>query len=394
MTEGAHSRFADALNRADEAGLRRTLPTLGKRSGPMLASGDTQALNLSSNDYLGLGADVSLHREFFAGSADVDLERHGMGASASRLLTGNHPAYTALEEDLCALYGGRHATVFSSGYHANVGICSALADKGDLFLADKLCHASLIDGMRLSGAKLVRYRHLDYDHLERLIMQHREAHRDIFIVSESVFSMDGDVADVDRLVQLKQAHGATLMIDEAHAVGVFGDRGLGVCEREGRIPAMDILVGTFGKALGSFGAFAVTDEDVRDYLVNRMRPFIFTTALPPSVVNWSRTALAQATTMQRERVHLHDLAGRLRDALRERNITTGGDSQIVPAIVGPNQQACDVAEALRDNGLLAFPIRPPTVPPGTARLRFSLSANMDWDQIKAIPGIVAEHLVP
>jgi 8-amino-7-oxononanoate synthase len=358
----------------------------------MLASGDTQALNLSSNDYLGLAADVALHRDFFAGADAVDLDRHGMGASASRLLTGNHPAYTALEEDLCALYGGRHATVFSSGYHANVGICSALAEKGDLFLADKLCHASLIDGMRLSGAKLLRYRHLDYDHLERLLVQHRAAHRDIFIVSESVFSMDGDTADISRLVQLKRDHRARLLIDEAHAVGVFGDRGLGVCEREGCIPDVDLLVGTFGKALGSFGAFAVTDGDVRDYLVNHMRPFIFTTALPPSVVNWSRTTLARSATMQRERTHLHSLAGRLREALRERNITTGGDSQIVPAIVGPNQPACDVAESLRDNGFLAFPIRPPTVPPGTARLRFSLSANMDWDQIKAIPDIVAEHL--
>ena len=207
-----------------------------------------------------------------------------MTASASRLLTGNHPAYAALERDLSELYDGRAATVFSSGYHTNVGICSAMAGKNDLFLADKLCHASLIDGMRLSGASLRRFRHLDYEHLETLLKKGSGEHRDVFIVSESVFSMDGDIADIERLVALKERYGATLIVDEAHAVGVFGERGLGVCERDGLTAEVDVLVGTFGKAWASFGAFAITDAVVRDYLINRMRPLIFTTALPPAVV--------------------------------------------------------------------------------------------------------------
>ncbi len=392
MSTSSEDRFAETLGELDATGLRRKLPAIGRRDGPRVAFGNKKLLNMSSNDYLGLGADPELHRTFFADSGALDLSVHGMTASASRLLSGNHPAYASLEEDLSTLYAGKAATVFSSGYHANVGICSALADKHSLFLADKLCHASLIDGMRLSGAKLIRYRHLDLDHLEHLLGKHAGQERDIFIVTESVFSMDGDIADIERLVRLKQRFGATLIVDEAHAVGVFGERGLGICERDGLLPQIDILVGTFGKALASFGAFAITDGVVRDYLVNRMRPLIFTTALPPAVVSWSRTALASAVSMKRERELLAVLAGKLREALRAAGAETGGNSQIVPAIVGDNTTACRLAEALRSAGFLVFPIRPPTVPPGTARMRFSLTANMRWEDISRVPEIVEEHL--
>jgi len=314
-----------------------------------------------------------------------------MTASASRLLTGNHAAYTLLEQDLSDLYSGGRALVFSSGYQANVGICSALAGKDDLFLADRLCHASLIDGIRLSGARLIRYRHLDYDHLETLLKKHRSSYRDAFIVSESVFSMDGDVADIGRLGRLKRQHEAMLMIDEAHAVGVSGASGLGVCEREGLIDEPDMLVGTFGKALASVGAFVITNEIIRDYLVNTARSLIFTTALPPAAVNWTRTTLARAVSMNREREHLAGLARQLRGSLVKAGIRTGGGSQIVPVIVGDNEKACTLAEALREEGYLVFPIRPPTVPPGTARLRLSLTANMQWPDIRRIPEIIARH---
>jgi len=392
MHLAADNRLAEALDRLDRAGRRRTLPAIGARRGPYVTVGDTERLNLSSNDYLGLGSDTDLHTQFFSDAAASDLAAYGMAGSASRLLTGNHPAYASLEQAMAALYGGRAATVFSSGYHANVGICPALAEKGDLFVADKLCHASLIDGMRLSGAKLLRYRHRDGAHLETLLARHREAHRRVFIVSESVFSMDGDIADIECLARLKKDYNATLIVDEAHAIGVFGDRGLGVCERDGLTSEIDVLVGTFGKALASFGAFAITDDVTRQYLVNRVRPFIFTTALPPAVVSWTRTALARAVSMKRERQKLADLAERLRKGLHAQGIETGGRSQIIPTIVGEDREACRLAEALQAEGFLVFPIRPPTVPAGTARLRFSLTANMEWPQIQRIPEVVARHL--
>jgi len=388
MTTAPANRFAEELHRQDEAGLLRRLPVIGRRDGTSLTCGDTALLNLSSNDYLGLGGDTSLRADFLAAADASDSDAYGMAASASRLLTGNHPAYALLEQDLSALYGGRAGTVFSSGYHANVGICSALAGKDDCFFADKLCHASLIDGMRLSSARLLRYRHGDTGHLEELLKKHDGAHRTTFVVSESIFSMDGDIADLERLVWLKKRYGAMLILDEAHAVGVFGDRGLGVSERDGLVSEIDVLVGTFGKALASFGAFAVTGNVMRDFLVNHARSLIFTTALPPAVVNWTRTTLARAVNMNGERRQLLALSSRLREALRAAGVATGGESQIVPAIVGNNVAACRLAETLRSKGYLAFPIRPPTVPPGTARLRFSLTANMDWEQIRRAPGIV------
>jgi 8-amino-7-oxononanoate synthase len=392
MSASQKSRFADALDELEAGGLRRRLPVVGERDGPRVAFGDSTLLNLSSNDYLGLGNDPSLQRSFFGETGAMDPALHGMTASASRLLSGNHPAYALLEQDISALYGERAATVFSSGYHANVGICSALADRHSLFLADKLCHASLIDGMRLSGAQLLRYRHRDLDHLEDLLEKHAGKDREVFIVTESVFSMDGDTADLERHVRLKQRYGAMLIVDEAHAAGVFGDRGLGLCERDGLAAQVDVLVGTFGKALASFGAFAITDSIVRDYLVNRARPLIFTTALPPAVVNWTRITLAHSVSMRRERQHLAVLASGFRNALREGGVETGGNSQIVPAVVGGNRTAGRVAEALREAGFLAFPIRPPTVPEGTARIRFSLTADMRWEDISPVPAIVSEHL--
>ena len=382
MSAPALQDYADALRRLDEAGQRRRLTTVPRGADPELP------LNLCSNDYLGLGSDVALHKAFFADAGEPDLDKHGMTASASRLLTGNHPAYAALEQDLSDLYGGKAATVFSSGYHANVGICASLAGKGDVFLADKLCHASLIDGMRLSGATLRRYRHLDYEHLESLLKEREGKAGRVFLVSESVFSMDGDIADIERLVSLKKRYGAMLLVDEAHAVGVFGEHGLGVCERDGQVAGVDVLVGTFGKALASFGAFAVTDLVVHEYLVNHARPLIFTTALPPAVVNWTRTVLERAVTMGLERRALLALANRLRQGLRTAGIETRGASQIVPVIVGENGAACELAHSLCEEGLLVLPIRPPTVPPGTARLRLSLTAGMTWESIGRVVEVI------
>ncbi len=337
-------------------------------------------LNLSGNDYLGLAADNSEYADF---AADLPL----MTSSSSRLLTGSSPAHAELEQLLAELYH-RPALSFNSGYHANTGILPALAGRGDLILCDKLNHASIIDGVRLSGAEYKRFPHLDVDRLEQILEAERAKYNNVFIVTESIFSMDGDIADIESLVDLKRHHDAVLIVDEAHSIGVLGENGLGLCEAAGLINEIDIIIGTFGKALASIGAFAITSPVIRDYLVNRMRTLIFTTALPPACAAWSARMLKKAVGMKSERWHLYDISRQFQDKLRYREIDTCGSSQIVPAILGQDELAEKKAAALRDAGYLVFPIRPPTVPPNTARLRFSLNAAMLWEDIKQIPGLI------
>lgn len=341
---------------------------------------DDGLLNLSSNDYLGLGAMPELREEFYrklqACPAD---ETYALASSSSRLLTGNHSAYVELERALSKMYNERAALVFNSGYHANIGILPALSTKRDLILCDKLNHASIIDGIRLADAQFKRYGHLNYEALADLLEKKSDKYENIFIVSESIFSMDGDAADLRRLVDLKQKYKATLIIDEAHSVGVFGATGCGLAEEQGVLDEVDIIIGTFGKAFCSTGAYAIMDEALREYLINKMRSFIFTTALPPVVVNWSRFVLSKVIGMKKRREHLRKISAKLRKGLK-----SSGDSQIVPLVVGENAAAVALAEKLRKAGLLVFAIRPPTVPAGTARLRFSLTAALTERDIDKI----------
>jgi 8-amino-7-oxononanoate synthase len=369
------------------AGSWRSLPEVSSREGATIVFNDRRCVNLSSNDYLGLGGDGTLLGSFL-GEARTDVPGFGMAGSSARLLAGNHSAYGLLEQDLCEFFGGRSALVFNSGYHANLGVCSGLAERNDVFFADRLCHASLIDGMRLSGADLVRYQHLDTDHLASLLRNRRASYRNAFIVTESVFSMDGDLPDLAQIVRLKNDHDAALILDEAHAVGVSGPGGRGVAAGTGLLGDVDLLVGTFGKALGSYGAFVWCEAALREFLVNRARSFIFTTALPPGVVNWSRTTLAKSTGMDKERAHLRELWTTLRGELAGAGVRTGGETQIVPVHIGESGKAVEVAQSLQDAGFLVFPIRPPTVPPGTARLRLSLTADIRWDAISVLPGLL------
>lgn len=341
-------------------------------------------LNLSGNDYLGLAAENVDCTNFLAEFPEGGC---AMTASSSRLLTGTSPAHAGLEALLEELYG-RPALSFNSGYHANTGILPTLAKRGDLILCDKLNHASIIDGVRLSEADFKRYPHLDMEQLEKMLEKYRSAYNNIFIITESVFSMDGDVADLAILAGLKKHYDACLIVDEAHGVGTFGDRGLGVCEQYDLIDEIDIIIGTFGKALASVGAYAITNAVIKDYLINRMRTLIFTTALPPACAAWSARMLEKSVGMNKARKHLHKLSSQLRDELYEKKIDTRGCSHIVPAILGKDEAAVSKAAELRNAGLLVFPIRPPTVPPGTARLRFSLNAAMQWDDIKTISGLL------
>ena len=337
-------------------------------------------LNLSSNDYLGLAAMPELREEFYKNLKDSSAgDAYALSSSSSRLLTGNHPAYLELEQALSEMYNNRAALVFNSGYHANIGILPALSTKKDLILCDKLNHASIIDGIRLSDARFKRYPHLDYKTLAKLLEKNSGKYENIFIISESVFSMDGDIADLRKLVELKQKYNATLLIDEAHSVGVFGATGCGLAEGQGVLDEIDIIIGTFGKAFCSTGAYAVMDATLRDYLINKMRPFIFTTALPPVVVNWSRFVLGKTINMGERRKHLFAISAKL-----HKGLGTTGDSQIVPLVVGENSTAIAVSKKLREAGILVFAIRPPTVPAGTARLRFSLNATLTEKDIDKI----------
>lgn len=337
-------------------------------------------LNLSSNDYLGLASDRKLREEFLN---TLTPDTFMPTSSSSRLLTGNFTVYEELEAELTQLFGTEAALVFNSGYHANTGILPAVSDNRTLILADKLVHASLIDGIRLSSAKCIRYRHNDTLQLSRLLEEHHTEYRQIIIVTESIFSMDGDQADLSALVQLKHRYDNVLLyVDEAHAFGVRGKHGLGCAEEAECIGDIDFLVGTFGKAAASAGAYIVCKKVIREYLVNRMRTLIFTTALPPVNIAWTVFILRRLANMQERREHLAHISRILREALEERGYPCPSVSHIVPMIIGPSADTILRAEALQRNGFYALPVRPPTVPEGTSRIRFSLTAEVKEQEIK------------
>lgn len=264
--------------------------------------------------------------------------------------------------------------VFTSGYHANIGILPALTTKRDLIVADKLVHASIIDGLRLSEAEMARYRHMDMEHLRSILIQNREKYENVFIVTESVFSMDGDVTNLQELCEIKKEFDAFLYVDEAHAVGVRGTNGLGCCEEQACTEDIDFIVGTFGKAFASMGAFVVCSELFREFLINTQRSLIFTTALPPVNVAWTRFVLNRMPDFYELRLKLSRTSERLREVLRQRGWETRGDSHIVPFLCGSNESSIEIADLLRDNGFFALPVRYPTVPKNEARIRFSLNA--------------------
>ena len=283
---GLDGDFQLELDKLEACGNLRVLPETCSE-GKWIEAGGRRMLNLSSNDYLGLASDKALREEFLRTVKERDL---CFSSSSSRLLTGNFPAYRELESLLASLFGAESALVFSSGYHMNTGILPAVTDANTLILADKLVHASLIDGIRLSAAKCIRYRHQDYAQLENLLAKHHGEYHRIIVVTESVFSMDGDVASLDRLVELKRRYANVMLyVDEAHGIAVRGQRGLGVAEEQGCLKDIDFLCGTFGKAMASVGAYVVCRKVIRDYLVNRMRTLIFNTALPPINVGYTVT---------------------------------------------------------------------------------------------------------
>lgn len=389
----AWTELNEELERLRVEGALRSLRAFDRREGPWVWLDGQRRLNLASNDYLGLAGDAELQRRFLLQAAAAPgVDDLGLGATGSRLLGGSHPACQRLEQDLARAYGREAALLASSGYHANCGWLAALAGPQDAVFSDRLNHASLWDGLRLSGSRSHRFRHRDYGHLEDLLARHRAQARRAWIVSESVFSMDGDCADLDALVALKQRWDARLVLDEAHAFGVLGPTGLGLAEARGRIADADLIVGTFGKAFAGCGAFVVADQAVKDFLINKMRTFIFTTALPPLLVAWLIQLFSRRADWDSRRARLLSLSVGLRQALAAEGLAAPGDTHIVPVILGANQAAVGTASALFDQGFWAPAIRPPTVPAGTARLRLSLTAAMEPADLAPLPGLIRQSL--
>lgn len=338
----------------------------------------TRLLNLASNNYLGL----SSHPELIE-AATKAVARHGCSSGASRLITGNFALAETLEAELATFKYQEAALVTGSGYAANLAVFTALADRHTVVFSDRLNHASIIDGIQLSGARLVRYRHLDMDHLEQLLTRERLVDKKI-IVTDTVFSMDGDVAPLARLVELGKAHGALIVVDEAHAMGVLG-RGRGLTAALGLSEDVDVHVGTLSKALGSLGGYVAGRVETIELLRNRGRAFIFSTALPPGVLAASLAALRHIKSNPGLGARLMRLSKEVRDHLIGLGFDTmGSTTQIIPVACGRNRVALHAQALLRAEGLLVAAVRPPTVPQGTARLRLSLRADLTEDDIKRI----------
>lgn len=367
------SVFQDHLARADARQMRRVLRPAAPAAAGRARYGSATLLNFSSNDYLGLA-----HHLLLIERAREFTSRWGTGARASRLVCGSLEAHHRIEARLAALKGTEAALLFASGWQANAAVLPALmqavAGQGAPQVhTDRLNHASLHHGCQAAGVRQLRYRHNDLAHLEAQLAARAGEPGARFIVTESVFSMDGDQADVPRLAALAREHDAFLMLDEAHATGVLGPRGMGLA---GTAPGgVDLIMGTFSKALGGFGAYVAGSRALCDYLVNTCSGLIYTTALPPAVLGAIDAALDLVPGMDAERAHLQASARRVRDALARMGIDCAGSTtQIVPALLGDAEAALRASRALQEHGCLAIAIRPPTVPAGTSRLRLALSA--------------------
>jgi 8-amino-7-oxononanoate synthase len=369
-TGAVASEIEERLAELERVGLGRRLRTVSSPQGPRVLLDGEPVLLLCSNNYLGL-ADHPKVREAAAEAA----MRWGAGAGASRLVSGTMTIHGRLEERLAAFEGSEACVLFGSGYLANLGVIGALAGPGDTIFSDALNHASIVDGCRGSRGRVVVYRHLDVEDLERCLRDHGHEGRRL-IVTDSVFSMDGDVAPLAEIVELAQKYEARVVVDEAHATGALGEGGRGAVARAGLQGKVDVLVGTLGKALGSYGAYACASEEMVRYLVNTARPLIFSTAPSPPSTAAALRALELLEDDPGRVARLHEAARALRVGLAEEGFAVGeGDVHIVPLVVGSSSDAVRLCQAALERGVFAQAIRPPTVAQGTSRLRLAAMAT-------------------
>ncbi|MEW5774776.1 MAG: 8-amino-7-oxononanoate synthase [Thermodesulfobacteriota bacterium] len=358
------------LDRLEAAGLRRAIPEIDRGADRRLELGGRRLLNLASNNYLGLAGHPAL-----AEAACRAAREYGAGSGASRLVTGNTALHDELDRRVAAFKGQEAALCFTSGFAANLALFSAFAGRDAVVFSDRLNHASIIDGILLSGAKHVRYRHNDPEHLARLLEQHRDHPRKL-LATDTVFSMDGDAADLATLAELCGRHKVPLAVDEAHATGVLG-RGRGLASELGLEREAALHMGTFSKALGSLGGYVAGSRDAIDLLLNKGRAFVFTTALPPAVAAANLAALDLAEADPSAGPRLLAMARDFRAELQAMGFATGDSAtQIIPVLLGPAEAALRARDALLAHGVYVAAIRPPTVPPNTARLRISLRADL------------------
>lgn len=371
MNQAWYTHFQSKLNRLQEQSQYRRVVVTEQAEESWLIRDGQRMLNLASNNYLGLAGDERLKE-----AAIEATKQYGVGATASRLVVGNHPLYGEVEQGICDWKKTEKSIIMNSGYTANVGAISSLVSRHDIVFSDKLNHASIVDGIMLSGAEHKRYRHNDLEHLEKLLQISPSTRRKL-IVTDTVFSMDGDIAYLKDLIMLKEKYGALLMVDEAHASGIYGKQGAGLAHIEqGISEKIDIHMGTFSKALGCYGAYLAGDAICIDYMKNMMRSFIFTTALPPGILGAMKRAIEIVREDETSRQQLQENSVYFRHALLEAGFNIGDSTtHIVPVIVESNEAVMHFSEKLQKEGIAAIAIRPPTVPPNCSRIRFALTAQ-------------------
>jgi 8-amino-7-oxononanoate synthase len=370
-------RIKDELQKLEANGQLRQIPHIAsKTDGKVLING-IEYINYASNDYLGISTKKDLITEFLNKYKEQSL----FSSASARLLSGTSSEFVELENTLTRLFNKEAALVFNTGYQCNLGVISALLSKGDVVFSDKLNHASIIDGMRLAEGDFIRYRHFDYDQLETILKNKRNSYNRAIIISESVFSMDGDIADIDRLIELKNKYNCLLMVDEAHAFCAWGKDLAGLTYGKD----VDIITATFGKAVGSFGAFCVSNKEIISYLINKSRSFIFSTSIPPINIAWTNWIL----TAKKE--YLEKQHGKLKTLADEAHKLLGTEgTHIIPIVIGTNDKTLKVSEKLKAEGYYVPAIRPPTVPEGTSRLRISLTADSNIEEFKHLLSIIRE----
>ena len=364
------------LNKLKENSSFRSIKDINEKHSKYIIVEGKQMLNLSSNDYLNISTNKDLILEFIE-----KYKNHPeflFSSTSARLLTGNSTSYNNLENNISSLFKKESCLIFNTGYQCNQSIVSTLFKKQDCIFSDKLNHASIVSGLKLSQADHFRYKHNDYDSLEKILISNRNKYQNAIIISESVFSMDGDIADIKKLVELKKKYNCLLMIDEAHAFGVFGENLAGVSSELNLLNDIDIITVTFGKSLASSGAVAISNKIIINYLINKASGFIFSTALPPSSIMWSNFLLNEKFDfLIKQKEKLNNLFKKV-----HKIYPTISSSQIIPVILKDSVKTKQTAIKLQKEGYYVLPINPPTVPSGTSRLRLSLTSDMEFEEIK------------
>lgn len=370
--------FIKTLDSLKDSSVFRSIKNIQKKEGKYIFIDSKKMLNLSSNDYLNISTNTDLKNEF------IDKYKNNpeflFSSASARLLTGTSDCYSQFESSIAKLFNKDAALIFNTGYQCNQGVVSSLFLKDDVIFSDKLNHASIVSGLKLSSAEHFRYKHLDYDNLEFLLKKYRDKYNNAVIISESVFSMDGDISDIKKLIELKKKYNCLLMIDEAHAFGVFGDNLCGVAQKLGLLSDVDIITVTLGKSLGSSGAVCISNRTVIDYLINKASSFIFSTAIAPVNIMWSNFLLNEKfeyLTHQKEKLtQLYHQVHKI--------YPTISASHIIPIIVGDSSETLKKAQELQNKGYYVLPINPPTVPVGTSRIRVSLTSDIIFDEIRSL----------